>query len=98
MKIELFVLDGDARTLISTVTTNADGRTDRPMLDGGNLKAGTYELVFYAGAYLAAAGVDLPEIPFLDLVPIRFGISDTAAHYHVPLLISPYAYSTYRGS
>lgn len=98
MTIELFSFDGDVRTLVSTVQTNADGRTDRPMLDGDALKTGSYELVFHAGDYLAGAGTELPDVPFLDMIPIRFGISDATAHYHVPLLLSPYAYSTYRGS
>ncbi len=98
LKIELFSVDGSARTLITTVRTNADGRADQPMLEGTALKPGTYELVFHAGDYLSGAGVELTQVPFLDIIPIRFGISDATAHYHVPLLISPYAYSTYRGS
>ena len=98
LTIELFRLDGEARALVSSAQTNADGRTDQPMLQGDALQPGTYELVFHAGDYLSAAGSALPEIPFLDRVPIRFGMADAAAHYHVPLLLSPYAYSTYRGS
>jgi 5-hydroxyisourate hydrolase len=78
------------------VRTNADGRTDAPLLDGDALQAGRYELVFDVGAYFA--GAELPEPPFLELVPVRFGVADPAAHYHVPLLASPWAYSTYRGS
>ncbi|NEI71536.1 hydroxyisourate hydrolase [Rhizobium lusitanum] len=99
LTIDLFRIEGDARTHLKTVKTNADGRVDGgPMLVGDSFVAGTYELLFRAGDYLRASGAELPEPAFLDLVPIRFGIADTTAHYHVPLLISPYAYSTYRGS
>jgi 5-hydroxyisourate hydrolase len=99
LKIELFHIDGDLRRHIKTVTTNTDGRVDGgPILVGDSFKAGTYELMFHAGDYLRASGTPLPHPAFLDLVPIRFGIADVAAHYHVPLLISPYGYSTYRGS
>ncbi|MGV1789388.1 hydroxyisourate hydrolase [Rhizobium sp. A37_96] len=99
LTIDLFRIEGDARTHLKTVRTNADGRVDGgPMLVGDSFVAGTYELLFRAGDYLRASGAELPEPAFLDLVPIRFGIADTTAHYHVPLLISPYAYSTYRGS
>lgn len=97
LTIELWALDGEP-SLIKTVLTNADGRVDGPVLDGGSLRPGVYELRFHAGAYLRGAGHSLPEPAFLDVIPIRFGIADTGAHYHVPLLISPYAYSTYRGS
>jgi 5-hydroxyisourate hydrolase len=76
--------------------TNEDGRTDAPLLEGGALAVGEYELLFDLGGYFA--GLDLPEPPFLGLVPVRFAIADAAAHYHVPLLASPWAYSTYRGS
>ncbi len=97
--IDLFRIEGDARTHLKTVMTNADGRVDGgPILIGDSFVAGTYELLFRAGDYLRAGGTKLPEPAFLDLVPIRFGIADTTAHYHVPLLISPYGYSTYRGS
>lgn len=99
LTIDLFRIEGDARTHLKTVATNSDGRVDGgPILIGDSFVAGTYELVFRAGDYLRASGVELPEPAFLDLVPIRFGIADTTAHYHVPLLISPYGYSTYRGS
>lgn len=97
LTIELWALDGEP-SLIKTVLTNADGRVDGPVLDGDSLRPGVYELRFHAGAYLRGAGHTLPEPAFLDVIPIRFGIADTGAHYHVPLLISPYAYSTYRGS
>ncbi|MEZ2130443.1 MULTISPECIES: hydroxyisourate hydrolase [unclassified Sinorhizobium] len=99
LRIDLFSIDGDTRRHIKTVETNADGRVDGgPILSGESFKAGSYELLFHAGDYLRAAGTVLPHPAFLDLVPIRFGIADTSAHYHVPLLISPYGYSTYRGS
>ena len=97
--VELWRLGADgARTLAAAARTNADGRTDQPLLAGDQLVAGTYELVFAAGDYFASLGLDRPEPPFLDLVPVRFGIADPAANYHVPLLLSPWAYSTYRGS
>ncbi|MBB6484197.1 hydroxyisourate hydrolase [Rhizobium lusitanum] len=99
LTIDLFRIDGETRTHLKTVVTNSDGRVDGgPILIGDSFVAGTYELLFRAGDYLRASGVKLTEPAFLDLVPIRFGIADTTAHYHVPLLISPYSYSTYRGS
>jgi 5-hydroxyisourate hydrolase len=99
LRIELYALDGEKRTHLKTVTTNEDGRVDGgPLLTGESFRSGTYELLFHAGDYLRQNGAALPQPAFFDLVPIRFGIADTAAHYHVPLLISPYGYSTYRGS
>lgn len=99
LSIDLFRIDGDRREKLKTVVTNADGRVDGgPILIGDTFVAGTYELVFHAGDYLRGADVPLAEPAFLDVIPIRFGIADTTAHYHVPLLISPYGYSTYRGS
>lgn len=96
MTIELFRLDGERR-LLKTLITNDDGRTDEQILPAEAFEAGEYELVFHAGAYLDATGTP-PESPrFLDVIPIRFGMSE-AAHYHVPLLLSPFGYSTYRGS
>lgn len=83
---------------VKTVVTNDDGRVDGGVLAPDEMASGVYELRFSAGDYLRRSGATLTEPPFLDLVPIRFGISDTAAHYHVPLLLSPYGYSTYRGS
>jgi 5-hydroxyisourate hydrolase len=84
--------------LLVTTRTNGQGRTDEPLLQGEAFLAGVYELTFAVGAYFAARQVTLPEPLFLDEVPVRFGIADIAAHYHVPLLVSPWAYSTYRGS
>lgn len=99
VRVELRALDGsgDAQTLAST-TTNADGRTDQPLLAGEGLKAGRYELLFHVGAYFAAAGAMQDDPPFLETVPLRFGIADPDGHYHVPLLVSPWSYATYRGS
>jgi 5-hydroxyisourate hydrolase len=96
--IHLYALRGDDRSLLKSTTTNADGRTDMPLLTGGELIAGIYELVFCAGDYHRTQGQTLASPPFLDEVVVRFGIADPAAHYHVPLLLSPYSYSTYRGS
>ncbi|WP_454286300.1 hydroxyisourate hydrolase [Rhizobium arsenicireducens] len=99
LKIQLMRMNGEEAELITTVFTNADGRIDGgPLLKDTDFQAGQYELLFHAGDYLKASGLSLTEPPFLDVIPIRFGISDTAAHYHVPLLLSPYGYSTYRGS
>jgi len=89
--------DGSMQTLSSAIT-NADGRVDGPILTGVDFKPGTYQMEFSAGDYFRARGTSLTDPAFLDVVPIRFGISDADAHYHVPLLISPYGYSTYRGS
>jgi 5-hydroxyisourate hydrolase len=96
--VELFRIEGEARRLLARLTTNADGRTPEPLLAGAELERGTYELVFHVGDYFRARGVALTEPAFLDQVPVRFGIADPARHYHVPLLVSPYGYSTYRGS
>ena len=97
--IDIFRINEEVREYLKTVRTNADGRVDGgPILTGESFRVGTYELLFHAGDYLRANGTPLPHPAFLDLVPIRFGIADIAAHYHVPLLISPYGYSTYRGS
>ena len=97
MTINLFKIDGDARTHLKTVVTNDDGRTDAQILPADEFEIGTYELVFHAGDYLDRTGTP-PESPrFLNVIPIQFGMSE-AQHYHVPLLISPFSYSTYRGS
>ena len=98
LKIRLYALRGDERRLLKSTTTNADGRTDMPLLTGDELIAGIYELVFCAGDYHRTQGQRLASPPFLDEILVRFGIADPAAHYHVPLLLSPYSYSTYRGS
>lgn len=98
IKIALYRVSGNSHRKIAEAETNADGRTDAPILPAGKLKAGHYEIIFFCGAYLEAAGLARDEIKFLDQVPIRFGIADEEAHYHVPLLLSPYGYSTYRGS
>jgi len=84
--------------LVLKTKTNADGRCDAPLLQGKNFKAGDYRLEFDVAAYFKAKGVKLPKVPFLKVVTVNFGIADSKAHYHVPLLVSPYGYSTYRGS
>lgn len=98
LAVELWRVEGEARTLLRAAVTNADGRLDEPLLADAEMRPGVYELIFAVGAYYADRGARLAEPPFLDRVPVRFGIADTAAHYHVPLLVSPWAYSTYRGS
>jgi 5-hydroxyisourate hydrolase len=99
MRGELFrVKPGGARERITAFVTNADGRLDAPLLPGPEFRRGTYELVFHTAAYFRAAGVALPDPPFLDEITLRFGIADEGAHYHVPLLASPWTYATYRGS
>ena len=101
MTIELYRDDsvsGGTRALVKRVITNDDGRSDAPLLNGDLMKIGRYELVFFAGDYFAARGAHQTEPRFLDRVPLAFGISDTGGHYHVPLLVSPWSYSTYRGS
>lgn len=96
--IHLYSVDGDHRKLVKSAVTNNDGRTDQPLLEGNAFHAGIYELVFKAGDYDRAHGANLSSPPFLDEVVVRFGVSDPAGNYHVPLLLSPYGYSTYRGS
>lgn len=98
LRIALFRLDGAQRILIAETATNHDGRTDAPILGAGEFAPGRYELLFHAGDYLRGAGLDAEEPLFLDEIPLRFGMSDAGAHYHVPLLLSPHGYSTYRGS
>ncbi|MBY4678401.1 hydroxyisourate hydrolase [Marinobacterium arenosum] len=97
IQVKLFQV-GTQRELLKVVQTNADGRVDEPLLQGEAFKAGVYELEFDVAAYYRAMGLELPEPAFLGDVVLRFGIADEAEHYHVPLLISPYSYSTYRGS
>lgn len=94
MRVDLFRLDGDQRVHLAQMTTNADGRTDSPILPADLFATGHYELVFAAGTYFNRA----EAISFLGDIPIRFGINDAASHYHVPLLVSPFSFSTYRGS
>ncbi|MCL4188599.1 MAG: hydroxyisourate hydrolase [Rhodobacteraceae bacterium] len=98
LRITLYRIAAQGRRRIAAAVTNADGRTDSPILPKGRLAAGRYELVFHAGDYLRGAGLSGAEPAFLDEVPVRFGIADPAAHYHVPLLLAPFGYSTYRGS
>lgn len=96
--VELYAVEGQGRTLVVSTVTNADGRCDRPLLEGEAMRPGQYELVFAAGDYFARQGVALPEPRFIDRVIIAFGIADASQNYHVPLVVSPWAYSTYRGS
>jgi 5-hydroxyisourate hydrolase len=96
--VELSRIDGNQRQPLGRLTTNADGRSAEPLLAGADLQAGTYELLFHVGDYFRSRGVELPQPAYLDRVPVRFGVADPAHHYHVPLLVSPYGYSTYRGS
>lgn len=98
LEIVLFRLADGARTELARMRTNADGRTDSPILPQDRFAAGRYELVFAAGDYLRDTGQAGAAPLFLDEIPIRFGISDPSSHYHVPLLLSPYGFSTYRGS
>jgi 5-hydroxyisourate hydrolase len=96
--IDLHICRSGERRHVTTGVTNADGRTDEPLLSVDRLETGIYELTFHAGDYFRGAGVELPDPPFLDRVVIRFGLADPAGNYHVALLLSPYGYSTYRGS
>lgn len=95
--VTVFRLDGTRREL-ARATTNHDGRCDQPLLEGAVFEAGRYEIVFGAGDYFRGIDPTLPDPPFVDEVVLRFGVADPAAHYHVPLLVSPWSYSTYRGS
>ncbi|WP_129688228.1 hydroxyisourate hydrolase [Gottfriedia acidiceleris] len=99
MKLELWRLGpGDTRILIQTMHTNSNGRVDSPIISGEEFHSGVYELVFFVASYFRTQGVELAEPPFLDQVPLRFSIANTNMNYHVPLLITPWGYSTYRGS
>jgi len=98
IKVELFKVDGESVEKLATVLTNSDGRTDAPILAGNDFRSGKYQLVFHVADYYQSKGVTLDDVPFLDDVVIRFGLNDQDAHYHVPLLVSPYSFSTYRGS
>jgi 5-hydroxyisourate hydrolase len=98
VRIVLKGLDGAGEDVSLERVTNDDGRCDAPLLSGDAMRTGTYELTFHVGDYFRAIGVELSDPAFLDAVPVRFGLHDADSHYHVPLLISPYGYSTYRGS
>lgn len=99
LRIDLFhLIEQEARIHLASVLTNPDGRTDKPLLQAQTPESGEYEMVFFAGDYFRAQGVSLSDPPFLDKIVIRFGLSTEREHYHVPLLLSPYGYSTYRGS
>ncbi len=100
LQIELWRLDNrlGKRTLVKTLLTNNDGRTDSPLLEGLEMKIGTYEIIFFVGDYFAKNNIKTTNPPFLNRVPIQFSIADANVHYHVPLLTSPWSYSTYRGS
>lgn len=97
IRIQLYRLDGD-RHLVSEIRTDKDGRCESPLLEGDAFQAGTYELVFQAGDYFQRNGIQQPHIRFLDEIVIRVGVADASEHYHVPLILSPFGYSTYRGS
>ena len=102
VRLTLSRLDGETRLLVKEAVTNHDGRADAPLLEGAALTVGVYEIIFHIGAYFAqtaSAGVGASAGPaFLDLIPLRFGVADAGAHYHVPLLVTPWSFSTYRGS
>ena len=96
--IELQALEAAGPRLVATARTNADGRTDRPLLEGAAVKRGRYRLVFHVGDYFRARGIALPDPAFVDVVPIEFGIAEDQGSYHVPLVCTPWSWSTYRGS
>ena len=96
VKVDVYFVS-DKKTKLNSTTLNIDGRSDKPLIEGSNFKEGQYELVFFVGDYFKKI-TDLPKTPFLNEVVIRFGISNANEHYHVPLLVSPWSYSTYRGS
>jgi 5-hydroxyisourate hydrolase len=98
MRVTLQRTDAGGTSLVRSVVLNHDGRADGPLLDAQTMAVGRYRLLFEVAPYFRARGVDLPEPPFIDLVQLDFGIADADGHYHVPLLVSPYSYSTYRGS
>lgn len=98
VKLDLYRIDAGARALVKSEVTNGDGRCAAPLLEGEQLRPGQYELVFHAGDYFAAQGVALPAPRFLDRITIGFGIADAGQNYHVPLVMTPWSYSTYRGS
>ena len=96
--VDLHIIRSGQRVLLKSAITNQDGRTDEPLLSGASIEPGVYELTFHAGDYFRGVGVVLTDPPFLDQVVVRFGVADTTGNYHVPLLLAPYSYSTYRGS
>ncbi|MEM4990465.1 hydroxyisourate hydrolase [Collimonas sp. H4R21] len=98
VKIALYAVSSSGRNLLKSAVTNQDGRVDAPLLQGEEMQAGQYELVFSAGDYFAAQGIDLPSPRFVDRVTLAFGIAHPDQNYHVPLVVSPWSYSTYRGS
>lgn len=98
MCVDFSVVEAGGPRLLSSVETNADGRTDAPLLGADAMRAGVYELTFHVADYYRAHAVALADPPFVDRVAVRFGIADAEANYHVPLLCSPWSYSTYRGS
>lgn len=98
MQVTLLRVTGEANEVLKTVTLNRDGRADAALLDGPTMVPGRYRLLFSVAPYFAGRGEHLPEPPFLGDVPLDFGVADPASHYHVPLLVSPWSYSTYRGS
>ena len=98
MQVKLYATNGDQATLLQQHTLNHDGRTDQPLFDNHSLQPGTYRLSFDVAAYFQAKGVQLPQPSFLNVVNLDFGVAHADQHYHVPLLVSPWSYSTYRGS
>ncbi|WP_375465838.1 hydroxyisourate hydrolase [uncultured Methylobacterium sp.] len=98
MKIDFYAKDGEGYRLVSSTQTNPDGRTDKPLLIGEAVKVGQYQIVFHVAEYYTKIGTKISDPPFLDTVPVQFSIFDAKAHYHVPLLTTPWSYSTYRGS
>ena len=97
IKVDLYQVQNNKREKLNNVILNNDGRTDKPLIEGSNFKEGQYELIFFVGDYFKKI-TEATKIPFLDDVVIKFGISNAKEHYHVPLLVSPWSYSTYRGS
>ena len=97
IRVDLYYLENDKREKLKSITLNNDGRSDKPLIEGESFKTGKYEMVFFVGDYFKKI-TDVPKIPFLDDVIVKFGISNAKEHYHVPLLVSPWSYSTYRGS
>ena len=98
VRIDLYAIDAGVRVLLTSSRTGADGRCAAPLLEGDAMRRGRYELVFHASEYFASRGVTLPDPPFVDVITIAFGIADPMQNYHVPLVVSPWSYATYRGS